>query len=202
MKFARRNRMQHVEELNITAFMDLLVALISFLLITAVFTRMSVVELNLPPLNANNKPQEDIKLALQLVVREHSFDIQDANLGLIRSIARNPANTDWQLFTKILTEIKYRFPDEQNITLLLEPSVNYKTMIQVMDHVRSADLINMATVETVELFPSISMGDAPELGLDNTEANTDENTEESTEESAEKNTTPATPPEAMREVQP
>jgi len=41
--------------------------------------------------------------------------------------------------------------------------VNYKTMIEVMDHVRSYDDVVAATLETYELFPNISIGDAPEL---------------------------------------
>ena len=35
-------------ELNITAFMNLMVILVPFLLITAVFSRLAVLELNLP----------------------------------------------------------------------------------------------------------------------------------------------------------
>lgn len=56
---------------------------------------------------------------------------------------------------------------KKNITLLLEPGINYKTLIAVMDRVRSADIVQVTTVETVELFPNISIGDAPgfETGL-------------------------------------
>jgi biopolymer transport protein ExbD len=35
-------------ELNITAFMNLMVILVPFLLITAVFSRLAILELNLP----------------------------------------------------------------------------------------------------------------------------------------------------------
>lgn len=163
MKFKRNKRLQGIVELNITAFMDLMVALITFLLITAVFSRLTVVELNLPAANAKTNPAQEIKLALQLVVHEKSFDIQDANLGLIKQIPRDPTKFDWKLFTSTLLEIKYRFPSEQNITLMLEPGVNYKTMIEVMDHVRTTEVLNNATTETVELFPNISIGDATEV---------------------------------------
>lgn len=165
MKFTRRNLLKEDEELNITVFMNLMVILIPFLLITAVFSRMTVLELNLPALNASSTEQEELKLSLQLVVRETSFDIQDANLGLIRRIDRDSSNTDWKIFTNIMLEIKSRFPDEDNITLLLEPGISYKTMIEVMDHVRSAEIVQVASLETVELFPNISIGDAPSLTL-------------------------------------
>ncbi|MGB3610458.1 MAG: biopolymer transporter ExbD [Cellvibrio sp.] len=170
MKFPRRKHLQEAVELNITAFMNLMVILVPFLLITAVFSRMTVLELNLPTLdeaqeNAQENAQEELKLALQLVIRESSFDIQDANLGLIRRIERNPSGEDWKTFSQVLIEIKSRFPEEQSITLLLEPGVSYKTMIEVMDHVRSADVVQVASLETVELFPEISIGDAPALTI-------------------------------------
>ncbi|RYY77065.1 MAG: biopolymer transporter ExbD [Gammaproteobacteria bacterium] len=163
MKLRRKKRIEEVVELNITAFMDLMVSLVCFLLITAVFSRMSVVELNLPQLNAKAKPDQEIKLSLQLVVHSNSFDIRDENLGSIKQIERNPEKTDWKLFDKTLLEIKYRFPEEQNISLLLEPGISYKTMIEVMDHVRTTNVVNAGTVEEVELFPNISVGDAPEV---------------------------------------
>ena len=83
MKRFSKKFTQEAQELNITAFMNLMVILVPFLLITAVFSRISILELNLPPLNAQPSDQK-VELQLQLVVRESSFDIQDANLGLIK----------------------------------------------------------------------------------------------------------------------
>src|SRR5690606_37569282 len=130
MKFPRRRQLQDAVELNITAFMNLMVILVPFLLITAVFSRMTVLELNLPSLDeAQKNSQEELDLSLQLIVRENSLDIQDANLGLIRRVERSTGNENWKIFTQVLIEIKTRFPEEQSITLLLEPGISYKTMI-------------------------------------------------------------------------
>ncbi len=161
MKKSASKHIHEAEELNITAFMNLMVILVPFLLITAVFSRMTVLELNLPALDAKENRQEKVKLQLELVLREGSFDIQDANLGVIKQFPRAQDETRWDLFTDILVEIKRRFPDEESITLLLEPSINYKTLIKVMDHVRSADVVSVLSVETITLFPNISIGDAP-----------------------------------------
>lgn len=161
MKKSGLKFLHEAEELNITAFMNLMVILVPFLLITAVFSRMTVLELNLPVLDAKEKTQEKVELQLELVMRENSFDIQDANLGVIKRFARSQGETRWDLFTDLLVEIKKRFPEEKSITLLLEPSINYKTLIQVMDRVRSADVVDVLNVETIELFPNISIGDAP-----------------------------------------
>ena len=169
MKLGKRKRIQdELVELNITAFLNLMVILVPFLLITAVFSRITILELNLPSKGAQASPQKEVKLQLQLVVRTDSFEVRDSNLGRIKYLPRVDGLPDWQAFTEILVEIKSRFPEEQNITLLLDRKVQFKTLIQVMDRVRFADIVQITEVETVELFPNISIGDAPELIADNT----------------------------------
>ena len=167
MKFSHRRYIQESVELNITAFMNLMVILVPFLLITAVFSRLTVLELNLPALDAAAKQEEKIKLKLQLIVRADEFIIQDANLGAIQRFPREQGEDDnWKKFSDILLEIKRRFPNENSITLLFEKRVSYKTLIQVMDYVRSVDVVDVAEVQTIELFPNISIGDAPENNVD------------------------------------
>ncbi|WP_188151053.1 ExbD/TolR family protein [Teredinibacter waterburyi] len=165
MKFARKKHLQETVELNITAFMNLMVILVPFLLITAVFSRMTVLELNLPALDAAQKenPDQEIKLQLQVVVQADQLTIQDGNLGVLKQVPFTGETTDWNLFADVLIEIKRRFPDEKGIALLLDSNVPYKVMIQVMDRVKSADVVNITSLQTVELFPNISIGDAPTL---------------------------------------
>lgn len=165
MKRVRPKMLQETVELNITAFLNLMVILVPFLLITAVFSRMTVLELNLPPKGAKATEDEKIELELELVLRSTGFEIRDANLGRIKYFPRSEGDTDWNTFSDVLVEIKSRFPDEESITLLLEPKIDYKTLIQVMDRVRSADVLNVTDVETVELFPNISIGDALPLDV-------------------------------------
>ncbi|WP_444993962.1 ExbD/TolR family protein [Aliikangiella sp. IMCC44359] len=179
MKFVRKSYIQETVELNITAFMNLMVILVPFLLITAVFSRLTVLELNLPALDAAAAKQENkIKLQLQLIIRAEEFIVQDANIGVIKRFQREQAEAkNWKEFGNILLEIKRRFPDENSITLLFEKKVNYKTLIQVMDHVRSIDVVQVAEVETIELFPNISIGDAPTIS-ENTQVQTTSSDEE------------------------
>ncbi len=150
-------------ELNITAFLNLMVILVPFLLITAVFSRITILELKLPAKDAIIRLEKEINLQLQLVVRKNSFEIKDSNLGRIKYLERDNDKSDWKAFTDILVEIKSRFPDEQKITLLLDRDVKFKTLIEVMDRVGSADVVEFAAVRTLELFPEISIGDAPQL---------------------------------------
>lgn len=166
MKFYRRKHLKEAVELNITAFMNLMVILVPFLLITAVFSRMTVLELNLPALDAAQQATEEkIKLHLQVVVSDQRFDIVDGNIGLIKSIDRSVQPNNWKEFSDLMLELKKRFPENEDISLLLAPGISYKTMIEVMDHVRSAQIVVLTSVETVELFPNISIGGAPEIQI-------------------------------------
>ncbi len=161
MKLVRRKMTKETEELNITAFLNLMVILVPFLLITAVFSRITILELNLPPKNVKVVPPEKVTLQLELVITPDSFEIRDSNLGRIKYLVRDPVKQDWKTFTDLLVEIKSRFPNEQDITLLLDRDVTYKTLIQVMDRVRSAEVVNLTELEIVELFPNVSIGDGP-----------------------------------------
>ncbi|MBI1422006.1 MAG: biopolymer transporter ExbD [Gammaproteobacteria bacterium] len=158
-----QKQLKEAQELNITAFMNLMVILVPFLLITAVFSRMTILELNLPGIDSKPNDAKQVKLSLELVLRHDSFDIQDANLGLIKRFERTPGDTQWKSFNSMLLEIKRRFPQEHQITLLVSPDVDYKTLIKVMDAVRSADVVEGLSTQTVELFPDISIGDAPAI---------------------------------------
>jgi biopolymer transport protein ExbD len=180
MKRRGMRGIEQAEELNITAFLNLMVILVPFLLITAVFSRLTILELNLPALDAKNDQSEAIKLQLELVVREHSFDIQDGNIGLIKRITRSETDNHWKQFTEAMVAIKTRFPDETSITMLLEPGIEYKTMISVMDKVRIAKVVSGFDVETVELFPNISIGDA-QLLIDDEVEPVDANSEKAEE---------------------
>ena len=52
----RIQRRKHpAAELNITAFMNLMVVLVPFLLMTAVFSHITILDLNLPPPGAQDK---------------------------------------------------------------------------------------------------------------------------------------------------
>lgn len=170
MKLARSRMVQETVELNITAFLNLMVILVPFLLITAVFSRISILELNLPPKNAKAPDQEKISLQLEMLVRPESFEIRDANLGRIKYLERKNEKADWKSLSNVLVELKTRFPEQQNITLMVDYRVNYKTLIQVMDRVRSIDVVNVTDVETRELFPNISIADAPETDSEATQA--------------------------------
>jgi len=151
-------------DINITAFLNLMVVLVPFLLITAVFSQMTVLELNLPA-GASNQEQSDSKqaIALELVIYSDRFQIADAQTGPLKSIPAKNSELDYAALKGYLLKIKQKFPDITTITLLLEPGTAYEKLIQTMDAVRIYNIVDPSTGERTdyELFPDISIGDAP-----------------------------------------
>jgi|SRR5690606_25314874 len=160
---SRRERRREAGELEITAFMNLMVVLTPFLLITAVFSRVSILELNLPTGEAAAAEPEQPKFALEITVREEVIEIGDRNAGLLSRLERDGEGYPLDALAAFLVRVKGQFPGETAATLLLEPDVSYQTVVAVMDKLRVGESVDPATrrVAKYELFPEISIGDAP-----------------------------------------
>lgn len=149
-------------ELNITTFLNLMVVLVPFLLITAVFSRITIMELNLPTgqdANAgDNKPQ----FAIEVVVREQGLEISNGKVVIAR-FPKVEDKYDLQTLSEYLLKIKAEYLDKTDATVLMEPDIDYNSLIMVMDAVRVAEVIQGDNPEKqdIELFPNISIGDAP-----------------------------------------
>ena len=157
----RQHRQHQPAEMNITAFLNLMVILVPFLLITAVFSRIAILELTLPPPQA----QEDIekeppRQQLEIVLRADRLEVA-AGGAAPELIPKTAGGYDLAALSRTLRRIKQRHPDKTDATLLLEPDVSYDELIQVMDTVRMIPVRSGNTLIQAELFPDISIGDAP-----------------------------------------
>jgi hypothetical protein len=63
--------------------------------------------------------------------------------------------------SKTLIAVKQKYPDKKNATILLEPDIEYDVLVKVMDVVGSGEIVQGLSVQKMELFPEISIGDAP-----------------------------------------
>lgn len=161
MKSHRRRRPRHEPaELNITTFMNLMVILVPFLLITAVFSRMAILELNLPTAESVVK-QEEPEFSLEVIVRADRIEIGDRSAGVFSVIPAAEGQHDTKALTDKLKDVKASFPDQLAVTLLLEADTDYEVLVKVMDAVRSYRVNSAGELQRAELFPEISIGDAP-----------------------------------------
>ena len=159
-RLRRRNHRHEPADINITAFMNLMVILVPFLLITAVFSRITILELNLPAAGSTSEQQEQ-QFELEIIVRESGVEIGDRNGGLIKRVAVTEQGHNLNEISELLQQIKARFPEKLNATLLLEENISYDTLVQVMDSIRVARVVQAGSVQLAELFPEIAIGDAP-----------------------------------------
>ena len=158
----RRRRRTETPELEITAFMNLMVVLVPFLLITAVFSRLAIIELNLPA--ASSAPADEPTFQLEVIVRADGLEVGERTRGLLTRLPIADGKYDFKGLASYLQRVKASYPDMSNATVLLEPSVPYDTLVQVMDALRFFEASQDGQLVRAELFPDISIGDAPVQG--------------------------------------
>ncbi len=148
-------------ELNITAFMNLMVILVPFLLITAVFSRLAILELNLPGSSTEPADPQDQTFQLEVTVRKDRLEVGDRNQGLLGTYENLPDGYDYDALSTKLHEIKERYPQKTDASILLEADIAYDTLVQVYDRVAVREAVEDDAIKRYDLFPVISIGDAP-----------------------------------------
>ena len=161
----RRLHRHSAPELDITAFMNLMVILIPFLLITAVFSQVNIVEMNLPnEASESEEPPEPPPLQLEIILRTDGLEVGDQPGSLLKTFPRAANGHDIEGLAKLLKTVKQRFPDHTAATLLMEPDISYNDLVQVMDTVRIVEVQRGERTVQSELFPDVALGDAPPKG--------------------------------------
>lgn len=148
---SRKHRLHEDKELQITAFLNLMVILIPFLLVTAVFARMAAIELTLPSeskasleKNAGTAAPHKFRLIISIHEREIRVMNNEAPLGTYTQDEKG--SYPFEQFTALLTRLKQEHPEVKGATILSRPSISYKTLVETIDTVR-------------EGFPDISLGE-------------------------------------------
>ena len=160
-----RRRSAQPSELDMTTFLNLMVVLVPFLLITAVFSRITIVELTLPSA-AGAAAAVEPAFRVEVIVRETGIEISNSRT-LIAAIPMVDGEYDLPTLSEMVISLKRQNPDSTDASVLLEQDIEYDHLIQVMDVVRSAVLPGSGEGEAQEaptqiaLFTDISIGDAP-----------------------------------------
>lgn len=195
MRRRRHGRSKEAPELDITAFLNLMVVLVPFLLVSAVFSRVTILELDMPS-GAGGGAPDDPTVTVEVVVRMDALEISDGEKVIARfpnleggesepvaaevDAAAEPEGEqpmelrtteqvyDLKKLRQFLLEVKASYPEKTDSIILMEPDVAYEHLVGVMDAVRGAEVRpedadpeDPDAVERVELFPDVSLGDAP-----------------------------------------
>jgi biopolymer transport protein ExbD len=149
-----------MDVLNLVPLMDIMTVLVVFLLISAVFMSITIQELSVPTNSggAGGTPN----FAIEVIVRSRGLEIGNGS-SVEAAIPKKDDKYDIEMLQKMLVRLKSQYPDKEDATILMEPKIEYDYLIQVMDAVREAEVRaeGSSTVEKINLFPKIALGDAP-----------------------------------------
>lgn len=163
-KVAGRVRRNHARyrgrhEINVVPMVDMMIILVFFLIFSAVFTKTNILELNLPGADSA-VPDLPQGLNLEVIIRKGGIEIADRGTGLLRSLPLSGDQYDLKGVSDYLQLVKSKYPDKTDATILLEQDVQYETLVKVMDTVRVFQVPG-SQWDMAELFPDVSVGDAP-----------------------------------------
>src|ERR1700712_5214535 len=105
-----RRLRKHPASLEISAFLNLIVVLVPFLLSTAVFTRIAVVDLTLPAKTSGVEQLKVDNLQLEVVVRHDALEVGDKIGGLIQRIPNTVDGVDTTALNTLMFQIKQKYP--------------------------------------------------------------------------------------------
>ena len=151
--------------LEITAFINLIVVLVPFLLSVAVFTHLSVIDLSLPA-QSNEQIQKldpNKPLKLEVIVRKNYVEVNDKHGGRLIDppIPNLTTGPDVRTLSATIEAIKLKYPQHDDASVLAENDIPYDALVQVMDAVRAGHQVQGKELVFTDYFPNISVGDAP-----------------------------------------
>jgi biopolymer transport protein ExbD len=179
---SKHKRLRPDAELDITSFMNLMIVLVPVLLMMMVFSRITVVELQLPGLDALPADQSIDNQQLEVLVTQQGFDVFFPQGYLVRSIPKvglkpdqtlsiqepsQPLNEDYDFVQLQTTLIQVKRTllakqiDKNDLVIMLDDDISYQTIVTLLDTVRSYPDVVAASVVAAELFPNASLADAP-----------------------------------------
>jgi biopolymer transport protein ExbD len=155
-----RRRASPIADLDVTAFINLMVVLVAFFLSSVTYFQFSALSLKIPSA-IENAPNPSEALSLEVIIRENSLEVGDRNAGLIGRIKNKDNAYDYKALNHLLKKIKSRFPDKTDATILSEADIPYDVLVKTMDATRNYVIVTPDKISYEELFPDLSIGDAP-----------------------------------------
>ncbi len=159
--------------LLLVPMIDIFTVLVTFLLMTAVFARITIFQIDLPSA-ASSKPTEPT-FRLEVIVRKEGFELTNGS-RVIATVPKVDGEYDVATLNTLAISLKRDYPKVEAASILMEQDIEYDHMIQAMDAIRSTDIANVpaelvpaidlaASGEPmparVALFTKIAVGDAP-----------------------------------------
>ena len=149
--------------INLVPMIDILTVLVLYLLVGSIFKQFTILQLNLPGPATPGSVEDKPALQLTVILRKDALEVSDRR-GTVRRIDDTGAGRDLAALGALLADIKRRSPEEESVTLLLEPDIPYDELVQVMDTARVFPAGTPELQQGIPMFPAIAIGDAPKPG--------------------------------------
>ena len=156
----QRTTRRDAQTVDVTAFLSLMVILVPFLLVTAVFSRTTIIELQQAAGGAAEVSAPD-PLQLQVTVRQTVIEVNHLDLSEPLRIDRAADGSALLSLARLADDLKTRYPNSTEATVLLEPQIPYDLLVQVLDVLRIRMQPYEDGVEQRALFPLIALGAVP-----------------------------------------
>ena len=147
--------------MDVTAFLSLMVILVPFLLVTAVFSRTAVLDVQATASGTGQTTLESPEL--RIVIRSHTFDIGHVGQQSQQSVSRSEGASALDALTQIILSLQREHPDTSQAIVLVEPQIAYETLVQVLDILREAAPIKEGVSGAGSAFLQVALGPAPTL---------------------------------------
>lgn len=142
----KRRRTQIEEAVHIVALWNLMLILIPFLLLSADFSRTTILNLFIPSISTEPPPNKmnlsPTKEMIQLTLKLNGFILAQGTSQRI-VIPFRSGIYDFPALLSALQDIKNRNPGEETIVLSGSQKVSYETLVQTMDECREARFSNI-----------------------------------------------------------
>jgi biopolymer transport protein TolR len=119
--------------INVVPFIDLLSCCLAFLLITAVWTQVSKLQVSQAGGPSENTPPDPNILQITLQITEKGYTLTIGQGGSNIDIPRKGTDYDLQALGDKLKEIKIQKQDQRTISIAAEDNVQYNDLVQTID---------------------------------------------------------------------
>ncbi len=130
------------EELNITPVMNIFLILVPFLLLTAVFVKISILEFSLPGSDGGGSP-EGSAIVTVLTISNDGFELKSKDLKF-PPISKRGDEYDFATLVDKLIEVKQAHQTTEDIIIAPQAETKYDTIIKVMDRCRESGFPNIS----------------------------------------------------------
>ena len=149
------------EAIHIVALWNLMIILIPFLLLSAVFSQTSILNLYLPPPPTpgatKTPPGASTPKPVVSIVRD-GYLVSDGPTVVAAIPLDAEGRYQARKLTDLLLQVKTSIPDRLDIVILSEATIPYETIVQTMDASREAVVERDGRLAAEPLFPNISLG--------------------------------------------